>query len=316
MAEYTFSIVLVGAVLINATAAADQYHKNTSKIFIHSGRPQTVALTTSWANDQLAWHIRGKAGTVSQGSGAADNEGTLQLTLETPATRVPVKLKWTVRPKGADAEARSGVIWALPADPFKSVDTVFRDLRVRVQFSNRWYNSIKHMPFDSHAWGDQDDSDRPYILFLQRKSESERVPIKKVMDQLPRASVLIIVNESANAKDEPGLFVSDPSAPVTVQRCKDGESAVWRDLKPQWLAIPPHVRLRLTKNFIDYELLGGYLDSQQYVYPIVLAAKDSSDRHLLYWALTGDLDAEDPRWPLLVRNSLVWAIQQQSAVSR
>jgi hypothetical protein len=139
--------------------------------------------------------------------------------------------------------------------------------------------------------------------------------LNKLLTELPSGSVLIVINRSDAMARHNLLQELDHNAEA-LRLCSTSHGLIWRDLRPGWFAPRRDRRLAIETHYVGYRLLGGWLDEKQRLYPLAVSARDRKDRHLLLWNFAEPIPRDDPRWTLILRNSLLWAKKTRNELNK
>ncbi len=274
-------------------------------------------LATPWANRWIQWAVQSEAGALGRGGERTDEQGRLSLEFEVPDVRAAVHMGLTLKPEGLDEKAVSRLdLVVLPKDPFADVRQSLGKLGIgllpskittaTLNRSGLGYVQLQH----DMARG----SFKGNVVILGSLVGENREVTRRWIGSLPAGTCLVVVNDGAD-KESAFWLVEYLKAEKPLEKSSvfwDRHSPIWTDLAADWmgLAICPPRRLAEPKGLTALKILAGHMAEDGSVYPLVMECTDFGGRRWLIWNLP-QLPAEnDPRWDLLLRNSLLWAQSQ------
>ena len=283
------------------------------RVFIAGGAAGIDAIVTPWPQRRLRWIVHSQAGKVAMGEALTDAKGQLSLRFDVPDVRVAVHLALVIGPVGdAPADPHVVDIVVLPADPFAAVRKTLDKLgigllppgplapalaRSRLQYK-RLQHDIARGSFDGK------------VVILGGLLGRSRAATRTWLDSLPADTCIIVVN---NAEKESPFslikYLSKQQAPKQGTFFWEKRSPVWTDLQAQWLtAGKPTHKLAQPLWITSFRLLAGWVAPDDgALYPLAMASRDTGGRPWLIWNPTDLPPKNDPRWDLILRNSLLWA---------
>jgi hypothetical protein len=300
------SMTIVSSTWAQPTDPASQ------RLFLTGGSTQRVTLTTPWSGENVRWNVTSDAGVVQQDTTAVDANGRLEMTLTLPSVRSPVKLQWIAKQAspGAGGETAHAQLWLLPDDPFADVRQQLEPMTVHTLLSRKLERLIGAQPVTAAQWNEPQTplDEEPTVALVEYPHLSRTDSVRQLLTQLSAGSVLIVINRpKATARRH--LLTSNDKAADGLQSYARTSSVVWRDLNPTWFTPDLNQHMTVKGHYVSFRLLGGWIDPKERIYPLAMAATDRKGRHVLLWNLAKSIHQDDPRWTLLLRNSLLWAKQ-------
>ncbi len=271
-------------------------------------------LTTAWPNRRIHWSIQTQAGTMAAGEEVADDLGRLSLKFELPDVRTAVRMAVVLWPDDQDKEAGQVVeLVVLPRKPFAGVRQTLEKLGVGLLPFKAMTGVLKRNGLEYTQL--QHDTPRASfkgkVVFLGSLLGKSCEATEKWIRSLPAGTCVIVVNDGA-AEESGFSLLKYFRAQERAEKSEafvDKRSRVWTDLPADWLGLAtcPSHRLAEPKGLTSLKVLAGHKGEDGAVYPLVMECKDFGGRRWLIWNLPELPDQNDPRWDLLLRNSLLWA---------
>jgi len=205
-------------------------------------------------------------------------------------------------------------LWLLPDAPFADVQQKLASMTLHKRLSRKLDSLLRDAPINAKDWPHDSAplKDDPTLAITDYPRPTQRETVGEMLGALPADSVLIVINR-AKASGRANLLKStgDPGGEPHLHSTKP--DLIWRDLQPGLFQPPMTRRLAIQGQYVSFRLLGGWIDRKERIYPLAMTARDRRGRRVLLWNLAEPMPEDDPRWTLLLRNSLLWAKQQQAA---
>ena len=280
-----------------------------------AGGSAGATVITPWENTELNWILESEAGPVARGQARTDNQGSAVLQFKVPDVRVTVRLAGLL--VTTDRSQRQAFeIVVLPKDPFADFRRKLEKLRVSLAGDGPLSSALQRNGLSHQRLGDINlvrQASKGDVIILAGMPEKSVAATRKWIDQLPVETYLIVVNDwSTNVREVPlsmidWLMKAEPAKPMRF--FVDKQALLWTDLPADWLGGPtaPPAQLVTPRNLTSLRIFAGYFSDDGAGYPLAMEATDIGGRWWLVWNLSAALSADDPRWNLLLRNSLLWA---------
>jgi len=275
-----------------------------------------AGLKTPWADRALQWAVESQAGKVASGEVRTDKAGLAALRFPVPKVRVAVRLALALRP--ADQPRGKGhlvELVVLPKDPFGDVRKSLEGLKIGLLPGGRLGDALKrsglrHADLEKELVRGQFAGKVVVLSGLLSKS------IKATGDyvrSLPGGTCLIVANDRLGKASAFALIDSLVAHKPGRQTrtIAPARSPIWADLPASWLGrgCPPH-KLTEPRGLVWLRVLAGHVSPDGTIYPLAAEFEDVAGRRWLVWNPAEPVGPNDPRWGLLLRNSLLWAREQ------
>ena len=154
------------------------------------------------------------------------------------------------------------------------------------------------------------DNFRGKIVILGGLLQNSKETTHKWVCSLPTGTCLIVVNNGSEKSVFPLVdFLAAQQPPEQSTVFWDKQSPLWTGLPAgmMGLASCPPYRLTEPKGLTALKVLAGHRANDGSVFPLAMECRDLAGRMWLIWNLPQAPAEHDPRWDLLLRNSLLWA---------
>jgi len=304
-------LVVFGSVE-SATKRASQPPATLKRIFVAGCDKGIENLKTLWPNRSIQWMVQSEAGKVAAGEGLTDAKGKISLEFPVPDVRTAVHLALVLNPKDAKLGSLITVdVIVLPIDPLADVRYTLGKLDIGLLSGGPLAAVLEHSSLDytqlQHDISRSNFKGKIVILdgLLGENLEATRAWI----ESLPEGTCIIIVNSEKKERLLPLVgCLSKQSDFKGGKLFWDKDSPAWTGLKPQWLgAKRPIFKLGQPRWIISLRVLTGRITDDGTVYPLLLETRSTNKHRWLIWNLSESFPKGDPRWDLILRNSLLWA---------
>ena len=289
-------------------------------VFVSGSAPGIDELATPWPNRRVRWSIQSEAGTMAAGEELADDLGRLSLKFELPDVRAAVRMTVVLWPDDQDKQAGQIVeLVVLPQKPFADVRQTLEKLGIGLLPSEAMTAVLKRngLEYTQLQHDIARDRFKGRVVLLGSLIGKSREATEKWIRSLPAGTCVIVVNDAAAKESGFALieYLRAQEQPEKSEAFVDKASRVWTDLPADWLGLAtcPSHRLAEPKGLTALKVLAGHKGEDGSVYPLMMECKDFGARRWLIWNLPEPPAENDPRWDLLLRNSLLWA---QSRISK
>ena len=314
------SIIAIVAVSVFAMAAAQpQIPEQLPTVlpkyaFVSGGDSGIDNLATPWANRMVRWSVLSQAGTLGSGQNQTDEQGRLSLRFEVPDVRVAVHMAMVLKPEGLVEEAVGRLdLVVLPKAPFADVQQTLGELGVGLLPSKIMTTALKRsgLRYVQLQHDISRDSFKGKVVILGSLIGNNLEVTRTWIRSLPADTCLIVINDGKGEKSAFALveYLATQKPPEKGSVFLDKQSPIWTDLPADWLGLAtcPPQRLTEPKGLIYLKILAGHMAIDGSVFPLAMECRDFGGRMWLIWNLPQWPDRNDPRWDLLLRNSLLWA---------
>ena len=317
--------IIVAITLIGALGVAANLEKGLPTVlpkyaFVSGGASGIDKLATPWPKHLVQWAVHSEAGSLASGRDRTDEQGRLTLRFEVPDVRAAVRLALVLTPSDQAQEVtRTVELIALPKDPFADFRQTLGELGIgllpskimtaALKRSGLRYTQLQHdIPRDTFEGS---------VVILGSLIGNNLESTRAWIGSLPAGTCLIVINNGKGEKSAFSLveYLATQKPPEKSSVFWDKHSPIWTDLSADWMDLTtcPPQRLAEPKGLTSLKILAGHMAEDGSVYPLVMQCTDFGGRRWLIWNLP-QLPAEnDPRWDLLLRNSLFWAHRHISA---
>lgn len=283
-------------------------------VFVSGGAAGIEELATPWADRWVRWTVQSEVGTLASSRDQTDKQGRLSLRFEVPDVRAAVQMVLSLKPDGVDEEAAGRLdLVVLPKEPFADVRKTLGELGVGLLPSKIMTAALKRsgLQYVQLQHDLARGSFRGRVVILGSLIGENLASTRQWIASLPAGTCVIVVNDGGGEKSAFSLieYLRAKEPPEESMVFIEKRSLVWTDLSADWLGVArcPAERLVEPKGLTSLKILAGQMGEDGSVYPLVMECKDFGGRRWLIWNLP-ELPAEnDPRWDLLLRNSLLWA---------
>jgi hypothetical protein len=287
-------------------------------VFVTGADAEIVPVATNRPNQEIRWVIKSEAGVIGQGVQGADGGGTLTLAVDLPSVTSPVQLALVLAPtERGESEPLITDLWVLPEDPFAMVRQTLAELTVVTCGSEPIVEVLKQSRIGYRAVDlvDAVPRTKDEIIVLGGRRSVGLDQFRSWMASLPDNTRLILIQNGEEGWGQSFEFLRPSASPDDPQWLFEVETPLWAGLEPQWLTggACPSLGLTNADGLISFTLLGGCHGGQGATRPLAMEARDLGGRQLLIWNIPQPLGEADPRWGLVVRNSLIWARKKGDA---
>ena len=287
------------------------------QVFVSGGRQSAVPIWTPWPSSPIDWVVRGQAGAVAKGQMRTDVTGTGQLKFAVPDVRAAVHLALTLAPRDEPDKAQTLGVVALPADPLADFRQTLGKLDIGLLPGESLTPAVARSRL-RHARLDEAGPRGAFkggVVVLDGLLAGDVDATRAWIDSLPAGTCLIVTANQARPEKSAlrvAAHLGQHRPAESTQVFLDGQARIWAGMPADWLAVSacPSRKLIEPKGIVFLQMLAGHVAPDGAVYPLAMTAADAAGRHWLIWNLPKPPTPADPRWDLLLRNSLLWAHNQ------
>jgi len=279
---------------------------------VAGGSPGIDNIATAWRVEELSWRVRSEAGLVAEGVLKSDQRGTISPRCPVPDVRVTTRLALAVAPQDQPASAVTWEVIVLPKDPVGEVRKALGAQGIGRLPSGGWDAAVKRSGLDvTELQFDVARSQfRGRVVLLGGLLGGSADATRQWISSLPADTCVVVLGGGQADKDLlailPYLKAGEPPKRSTLHA--EPNSPVWTDLPVEWLCeAAPSLALAQPRGVLSLRVLAGSMDDEGTVYPLAMETVDRQGRRWLIWSPRWDAGGDDPRWDLLLRNSLLWA---------
>jgi len=284
-----------------------------ARAFVRGGEAGVDAIKTPWADRTVQWTVKSAAGTVASGQARIDKDGTAALRFLVPEVRVAARMALALAPVGPpQAQRRTMELVVLPADAFADVRKTLGEFEIGLLPGGPLGTALKRSRLP-HSELDKllvRGRFRGQIVVLSGLLDGGLKATDEYVRSLPPGSCLIVANDRLEKTSGFSLVGSLAAGepPKQSQAIVPAESLVWTGLAPDWLgqSCGRHSLAR-PSGLVLLHVLAGHAAPDGTIYPLAMELRDVGGRWWLVWNPSEPIGREDPRWDLLLRNSLLWA---------
>ncbi len=283
----------------------------TRRTFVRGGAEASVTLRTPWAARDTEWSLTSDAGPLATGRARTDDRAALALRLPVPDVRVPVSLTLTLVTTDAARAKHAVEVFALPRDPLADHRQSLATLGIGVLPGSPLANAAtaSGLPVTELQHDVARSQFRGTVVILGGLLGGDAAATRRYVESLPAGThILLAADRETLTRNFPHLFTPADPPPRSELRV-DAAALAWTDLPVEWIEdAPPTVRLGEWRSLLSLRVLAGRATPDGQLYPLLLQGVDLGGRVWLVWCLPAALPPDDPRWDLLLRNSLltVW----------
>lgn len=314
IAFVVMALVAVAAVTVAQSSASK---KNVRRpVFVPGLAKGVDSIRTPWANRTLHWAVLTQAGVLAKGEGRTDATGLIGPRFDVPDVRVAVNLALKLAPQDALQKEITLPVVVLPKDPFADRRETFKKLDVGLLSDGALAEVAKRrgLKFSKLSHDLPREPFKGKVVILSGLLGDDFKATWSWIESLPAGTCLIVANDSTGSKS-PFAKMSYLSMQKPARKARlfiDRDAVVWTDLNPQWLDMdlcPPR-KLTAPKGLVAMRVFAAQLADDGGVYPYVMETTDAGGRCWLIWNLPNTPHGSDPRWDLILRNSLLWAYRK------
>ena len=286
------------------------------RIFASGGGAGLRVAATPWKAQPLRWIVKSDAGVLAQDVQKSDDRGGLAPRFAVPDVRVAVSLLLSIAPQDEPGAAQMWEVLVLPKDPLADSRKTLAALGVGVLPSGSLAAAVKRsgLTVTELQYDIARSEFRGKVVLLGGLLGDSVDATRRWVASLPKGTCLVAVASGPEANAIGPLLpcLKAEAAPKQAVLHVEEASPVWSDLPVGWLGDkPPSAVLGQPRGVLSVRVLAGHVDREGNVFPLVLEAGDAEGHFWLVWNPTWSAAEEDPRWDLLLRNSLLWAGEKQ-----
>jgi hypothetical protein len=283
------------------------------RVFVAGGGSGIGKLVTGWKSEDLSWVLKGPSGTVAQGVLKSDRQGAIGPRFEAPDVRVAGRLALVAGPQDQPGAALGWEVIVLPKDPLGEARRKLQALGIGRLPAGPWEAELKRSGLEmtelQHDLARSEFKGKVVLLggLLGDSADATREWLASLP---PQTCIVTVLGEEQAAKALlPVLpYLKADAAPKRADLRTDLRSRAWTDLPVEWLGERlPSILLAQPRGVLSVRVLAGYMDEGGAVYPLALESVDAKGHRWLIWNPSWQAADDDPRWGLLLRNSLLWA---------
>ena len=287
------------------------------RLFVAGASAGVQGVPTPWRNQELRWVVKSEAGAAGQDVQKSDAKGLISPRFPVPDVRVAVRMALAVAPQDEPAAAITWELVVLPKDPIAEVRKTLGALGVgnlpggpldaALARSGLEAAELQHDLVRSQFKG------RAVVLggLLAQDADATR----RWVSSLPKEVRIIVVLRGDDANSPLAILPSlkAQKAPPDSNLRADSLSPLWRDFPVEWVCEQlPSLVLAQPRNMLSLRLLAAYTDKEGAAYPLAMESQDAEGHHWLIWNPAWAATDNDPRWDILLKNSLLWAASDQT----
>ncbi len=298
-----------------ASRQAKSQDEKSEKVFISGGSSGIGKLKTNWPDRRICWLVQSQAGKVVAGKVLSDSEGIVSIGFPVPDVRSAVQLVVVLNPTDTGPE-NTKLIEAvvLPKDPYLNVRKTLDELEIVLFPSIKLEGAFKQSGLSYIELQYETAMSEPGadVVILDGLLENDLELTQECIKNLSQGTCIIVFDNEAG-QDVLSLtgYLSRQKPEDDYQSYSSSSSPVFTDFEPEWLGSDcPSYRLSEPKRLVSLQILAGKYFDDGTIYPIVIEHEDINGRRWLVWSLPKQFtQASDPRYNLLLRNSLLWAYE-------
>lgn len=291
-----------------------------TQVFVAGGSTGLDDVRTPWFDRMVSWTIKGDMGIVAAGRLRTDADGMTRLRFNVPEVRAAVHLALVIRPENiSEYKLHVTDVVVLPKDPFANVKRTLEKLTIGLLDTGTLAMAFRRIGLTYTALQDETarSTFKGNVVILGRARRDLPATIANWLESLSAGTHIVVVGYD-RAQDAQMISLVrhlaeiEPSTATTLFVQK--ESLVWTDLPPRWLesGCPPR-KLVEPRKLMLLNILAGHCARDGSIYPLAIESLDLARRSWLVWNLDRHIGDSDPRWDLVLRNSLLWAYRRTLA---